>query len=96
MLFIEKLHYAISWLKNDWSIYQRIIFVIVFVLQLFVFCIVFVHGNILFFVMFFVVLYVTAVPKICDVLLLLRMMTSYRRILRIPFGIRMLLPQHYY
>jgi len=95
MLFIEKLHYAISWLKNDWSIYQRIIFVILFVLQLFVFCIVFVHDNILFFVMFFVVLYVTAVPKICDVLLLLRM-TSYRRILRIPFGVRMLLPQHYY
>ena len=36
----------------------------------------FVHGNIFFFVMFFVVLYVIAVSKICDVLLPLRM-TSY-------------------
>jgi len=72
----------------------------VFVLQLFfVFVLFFVHGNILFFVMFFVVLYMTAVHKICDVLLPL-CMTSYlhlRKIPRIPLGVLELeFPQYYY
>jgi len=52
----------------------------------------FVCGNILFFVIFLVVLYVTTVPKIYDILLLLRMTsrlsTSKESLeLRIPFGV---------
>jgi len=74
MLFLEKLYYAISWLKNGWSIYRQtafsfynhLFFVLFFVLFVVIFS----------FLLFFVVLYMTAVLKIYDVLLPLRI-TSY-------------------